>query len=202
MGCTLTHMSASGCECLLLGPEGVGKTLLLKKLLVLRAQEGQKRSSRRSEEPLATGVLPTIPTVGTNLEQLSLGKKLACSLREYGGSMAPLWSSVYEDCYMVLYVADASNPTQVAAATVLLIEALSSEKLREKPFLVLFNRKDSASRMSLVELKSIMRLDDIVETATQPITVVHGSCKTNEGLGDVLQWLTANTQKWKTLSKN
>ena len=187
----------------MLGPEGVGKTLLLKKLLVLCAQEGQKRSRRQSGEPLAAGVLPTIPTVGTNLEQLSLGRKLACSLREYGGSMAPLWSSAHEDCCMVLYVVDTSNPTQVAAATVLLLETLSSEKLRDKPFLVFFNKQDSAFRMSLVELKFIMRLDDIVETATQPITVVHGSCKTNEGLGDVLQWLSENTQKWKaTCSKN
>ena len=188
----------SGCECLILGPEGVGKTLLLKKLLALRAQEGQKRSSRQSGECPTTGVLPTIPTVGTNLEQLSLGKKLACSLREYGSSMAPLWRSAYEDCCMVLYMVDTSNPTQIAAATVLLLEVLSSSTLKDKPFLIFFNKQDSAFRMSLVELKSIMRLDDIVESAGQPITIVHGSCTTNEGLGDILQWLTENTQQWRT----
>lgn len=180
----------SGCSCLILGAEGSGKTLLLKKLRVL---SGHKDSG--NQEASSSCVLPTIPTVGTNVEELSLGRNLRCSLREYGGSMAPVWSKAYDDAQVVIYVVDASDFTRLSAATVLFLEALASEGLREKPFLLFLNKTDSPFCKSLVELKSVMRLDEVMENASQRITVVHGSCVTSEGLSDVLQWLAENAKQ-------
>lgn len=43
--------------------------------------------------------------------------------------------------------------------------------------------------MSLVEMKSLFRMQDIVSCATQPITMLETSARDGTGLADVLQWL-------------
>lgn len=45
--------------------------------------------------------------------------------------------------------------------------------------------------MSLVEMKSLFRMQDIVSCATQPITMLETSARDGTGLADVLQWLRA-----------
>lgn len=191
------------CRCLVLGPEGVGKTLLLKKLKALCDQsEGQdsarKADGRRGEgspreensmSSLVSGLLPTIPTVGSNVQEIRLSGGITCLLREYGGRMAPIWSKAYGDTQMVIYVIDASNSTQISAATVLLLEVLSARALEGKPCLLFFNKIDCPFAMSLVETKSIIRVDDIVSHANQVVTVADGSCVTEEGLERVLSWI-------------
>lgn len=192
---------SGGCQCLFLGPEGTGKTMLLKKLKLLTNKKPPKGTSKAAGEPGDTpsspAVLPTIPTVGTNVEDLTLGKNLVCVLKEYGGSMAPVWGSAYASCQMVVYVIDTSNLTQISAATVLLVEVLSADALKDKPLLLFFNKTESHFSMSLVELKSIMRIDELIKCATQMITVVHGSCVTNEGVDEILQWITENTRQFQ-----
>lgn len=43
--------------------------------------------------------------------------------------------------------------------------------------------------MSLVELKSLFRMDDIIASATQPITMLELSARSGQGLQEVLSWL-------------
>lgn len=43
--------------------------------------------------------------------------------------------------------------------------------------------------MSLVEMKSLFRMQDIVSCATQPITMLETSARDGTGLAEVLQWL-------------
>lgn len=43
--------------------------------------------------------------------------------------------------------------------------------------------------MSLVEMKSLFRMQDIVSCAMQPITILETSARDGTGLADVLQWL-------------
>lgn len=45
--------------------------------------------------------------------------------------------------------------------------------------------------MSLAEVKSLFRMQDIVACATQPITMLETSARDGTGLADVLQWLRA-----------
>ncbi len=180
-------------ECLVLGPEGAGKTLLIRKL-----EENLQRSN--ADTPVETSYVSlgskpmhhTVPTVGINLAQIQLAKGVVCNLRESGGQMAPIWYNGYRDCKMVIFVIDSSNQVQVSASTILLLDLLSSKHLTKKPVLIFFNKTDSPLGLGLVEYKCVMRVDDIVAHASQPVTVMEGSCWTGDGIGNVLQWLLKN----------
>ncbi|XP_025892695.1 ADP-ribosylation factor-like protein 16 [Nothoprocta perdicaria] len=105
--------------------------------------------------------------------------------------MGPIWPSYYGDCGAVLFMIDAASPTQVAASCTQLLSVLSAEPLASVSVLVLFNKIDLPCYMSLVELKSLLRMQDIVSCATQPIAMVETSARDGTGLADVLQWLQA-----------
>uniref|UniRef100_A0A674GVB3 ARF like GTPase 16 n=2 Tax=Taeniopygia guttata TaxID=59729 RepID=A0A674GVB3_TAEGU len=162
---------------LLLGAAGGGKSLLLRRLRQLSA-----------EEPAELGEPPaTLPTVGTNLTDLRLPRRV--TVRELGGCMGPIWPSYYGECSALLFVVDASNPTQVSSSCIQLLSVLSAAPLASVPILVLFNKIDLPCYMSLVEMKSLFRMQDIVSCATQPITMLETSARNGTGLADVLQWL-------------
>ncbi|XP_028267838.1 ADP-ribosylation factor-like protein 16 [Parambassis ranga] len=164
--------------CLLLGATGVGKTLLLKRL--------QKLSLYGLGE-LETPP-PTLPTVGTNLTDLTLKKK-KITLRELGGCMGPIWPSYFEDCSSVIFVVDSANIAQISSSCIQLLSVLSAEPLRNTSVLILFNKRDMPCIMSLVEIKSLLRMDDIVASASQPITTLEFSARSGQGLQEVLSWL-------------
>uniref|UniRef100_A0A8D0H5R3 ADP ribosylation factor like GTPase 16 n=1 Tax=Sphenodon punctatus TaxID=8508 RepID=A0A8D0H5R3_SPHPU len=135
---------------------------------------------------------PTLPTVGTNLTDLLIGKKI--TIRELGGCMGPIWSSYYDDCRCVLFMIDAARPTQISSSCVQLLSLLSAEQLAAAPVLVLFNKIDLPCYMSLVEMKSLFRIQDIISFAKQSITVVETSARDGTGLSDVLRWLQSSLQ--------
>nr|XP_038021518.1 ADP-ribosylation factor-like protein 16 isoform X3 [Anas platyrhynchos] len=110
--------------------------------------------------------------------------------------MGPIWPSYYGDCGAVMsrplppqFVVDAANPTQVSSSCVQLLALLSAPQLAAVPVLVLFNKIDLPCYMSLVEMQSLFRMQDIVSCATQPVTVLEASARDGTGLADVLQWL-------------
>ncbi|XP_053561973.1 ADP-ribosylation factor-like protein 16 isoform X1 [Bombina bombina] len=164
--------------CLLLGAPGVGKTLLMKRL--------QKLNSR--EQADLTDVPPTLSTVGTNLTDLTFQRKRV-TMREVGGSMGPIWPSYYKDCRRVLFLVDAANPCQVSSSCIQLLSVLSDPDLAAASVLVIFNKRDLPCCMSLVELKSLFRMEEIISCSTQPITVLETSARDGTGLREVLQWL-------------
>lgn len=49
--------------------------------------------------------------------------------------------------------------------------------------------------MSLIEIKSLFRMDDIVASATQPVTTLEVSARSGEGLKEVMSWLESVTVK-------
>ncbi|KAM9494371.1 ADP-ribosylation factor-like protein 16 isoform 1-T1 [Clarias gariepinus] len=165
--------------CLLLGATGVGKTLLVKQLQKL-CQRG---------EPAALGEPPaTLPTVGTNLTDLTL-KKRSVTIRELGGCMGPIWPSYFRDCTSVIFMIDSANITQISSSCIQLLSVLSAEPLRSASVLVLFNKSDLACTMSPVKIKSLFRMDDIIASASQSITVLELSAHSGKGLQEVLNWL-------------
>ncbi|NXQ50204.1 ARL16 protein, partial [Catharus fuscescens] len=128
-----------------------------------------------------------VAQVGTNLTDLRLPRRV--TVRELGGCMGPIWHSYYSECSALLFVVDASNPTQVSSSCIQLLSVLSAAPLASVPVLVLFNKIDLPCYMSLVEMKSLFRMQDIVSCATQPITTLETSARDGTGLAEVLQWL-------------
>ncbi|XP_025049160.1 ADP-ribosylation factor-like protein 16 isoform X2 [Alligator sinensis] len=102
--------------------------------------------------------------------------------------MGPIWASYYGDCRAVLFVIDASNPTQISSSCVQLLSLLSAEQLAAVPVLIVFNKIDLPCYMSLLEMKSLFRIQDMVSCATQPITVMETSARDGTGLPEVLRW--------------
>ncbi|NXY24997.1 ARL16 protein, partial [Atrichornis clamosus] len=170
---------------LLLGAAGGGKSLLVRRLRHIRRTRGYRGGLRDTVAPSQTPV----PQVGTNLTDLRLPRKV--TVRELGGCMGPIWPSYYSECSALLFVVDASNPTQVSSSCVQLLSVLSAAPLASVPVLVLFNKIDLPCYMSLAEMKSLFRMQDIVACATQPITMLEISACDGTGLADVLQWLRA-----------
>ncbi|XP_007229087.1 ADP-ribosylation factor-like protein 16 [Astyanax mexicanus] len=164
--------------CLLLGATGVGKTLLLKRLQKLCQRDG----TDLGEPPV------TLPTVGTNLTDLTLRKKRV-TVRELGGCMGPIWPSYFVDCYSVIFMVDSANITQISSSCVQLLSVLAAEPLQTASVLVLFNKRDLPCTMTLGEMKSLFRMDDIIASAPQSITTLELSARSGEGLQDVLNWL-------------
>ncbi|XP_075702216.1 ADP-ribosylation factor-like protein 16 isoform X3 [Rhinoderma darwinii] len=144
--------------CLVLGPSGVGKTLLMKRL--------QKLCAKDSTDP--GDVPPTQPTVGTNLTDLTI-QRIRVTVREF--------------------IVDAANPNQISASCIQLLSMLSAPALSTVAVLVVFNKTDLPCCMSLMEMKSLFRLDDIIACSKQPITVVETSALDGTGLQEMLQWL-------------
>ncbi|XP_068433990.1 ADP-ribosylation factor-like protein 16 [Clinocottus analis] len=164
--------------CLLLGATGVGKTLLMKRL-----QKFTLHGLCELGEPPST-----LPTVGTNLTDLKLKKKKV-TLRELGGCMGPIWPSYFKDCSSVIFIVDSSNIAQISSSCIQLLSVLSAEPLHNVSVLILFNKRDMPCIMSLIEIKSLFRMDDIIASATQPIKILELSARTGQGLQEVLNWL-------------
>ncbi|GCB61463.1 hypothetical protein scyTo_0012920 [Scyliorhinus torazame] len=131
---------------------------------------------------------PTLPTVGTNLTDLVVNRK-RITIRELGGCMAPIWPSYYKDCEAVIFMINAANPTQISSSCIQLLSILTAEQLEQVPFLVLFNKVDLSCSMSLVEMKSLFRMDDIIACAKQHISLLEVSAWDGRGLDQVFKWL-------------
>lgn len=135
---------------------------------------------------------PTLPTVGTNLVSIRLTRKIESTLREVGGCMAPIWKNYLKDAKSLIYVVDLSNRAHVSASCIQMLELLSSPHLAQKPVLILLNKIDAPSRMKRNFFASLVRLDDMMHHAEQPITVLEISAISGHGLGAVHQWLIDN----------
>lgn len=189
---------------LLVGPSGVGKTLLLKQLeetsksfdKKARHKDGISTSGSMSGFAQATEIAAaTVPTIGTNLMSLNFGKKKAVDVREVGGSMGPLWKNYYKDAAKIIYVIDISNPHQVSSATCRLLEMLNSRNVENTPCLLLLNKIDNFSAVSHTEMKSMLMLDDILVHGSQPITSLETSAKYGTGIMEVIDWVTSEPDR-------
>ncbi|XP_061159001.1 ADP-ribosylation factor-like protein 16 isoform X1 [Syngnathus typhle] len=164
--------------CLLLGATGVGKTLLLKRLLKLSL-----RGTVEVDSPPHT-----LTTVGTNLTDVMLRRK-KLTVRELGGCMGPIWSSYFNDCSSVIFVVDSSNVAQVSASCIQLLSVLSAGPLQNASVLIIFNKRDMPCTISLPEIRSLFRLDDVAACAPQPIVTLEASARSGMGLREVLAWM-------------
>ena len=181
---------SSKTQCLVLGPEGVGKTLLIKTL-----KDGMSQVAKQRGGSGESGVIPkwsTQPTLGTNLIDCKLKSGSWVTLKECGGLMSSLWYSSLDDANMLIYVVDCSNNTQISIATILLMEILADKKMEGKPVLLFYNKTDVAAGcpLNLTEFKELMRINDLVKKyGDSMFTVVSGSGLMGENMQCIYEWL-------------
>lgn len=174
-------------QILVLGPEGVGKTLLLKRLQTISSQQNL---SHRGAQPKELGDAPsTIPTVGVNLISATFNKR-KFTLRELGGVMGPIWANYFKDASCLLYIIDAANKAQVSSSCIQLLEVLSAKQTQTMSVLLIFNKVDSPSCMSMTELHGMIRLRDIIAFAKQDISVLETSFRDGQHLDEIIKWMT------------
>ena len=172
-------------QLLVLGPEGVGKTVMLKRLKTLTAQQNLAQAQQKQE----LGEAPsTVPTIGVNLVTVTHHRK-KYTFRELGGAMGPIWNNYFKEAACIVYVIDIANQTQIASACIQLLEVLSSKQTQEMAVLLIFNKIDSPDCMSMSEISAIIRLREVLANAKQDITVLECSFRDGTGLDRVLKWL-------------
>eukprot|EP01038_Epipyxis_sp_PR26KG_P006702 gene6702-9193_t len=181
-------------ECLVLGGESVGKTLLVK----------------RMKEP-NTNLESTIPTVGVEITDLNLtlnneediylsrGKEIkqincSISLKEVGSSISSRWNLYYSQCDCIIFIIDISDCGSLPSSLVLLHEILAYTEvvgmLKNKPISILLNKCDLCDPISLIMAKNFLQLKDLhYYEKLNLINIFQGSCFDNSLPNQAIQWL-------------
>lgn len=142
-------------EVLVLGAEGSGKSLLIRKLKQLCANDVEEDEDQSES---------TIPTVGVDISTLRIeGTELG--IREIGATMASKWSSYIPDCVALLFVIDVSDLGMLASNLVLLYEVLANgQHFKDRPFAILFNKLDLVcDPISIGVVYNTLRIGDLIE---------------------------------------
>jgi GTPase SAR1 family protein len=194
---------------LVLGLDGVGKTLLLRQLtaqLVRKQKSVLERivafanpcSSNNADKGDPYGandgdyvVDPsTQPSVGVEHWTLPLEGGKTCVLREVGGQLLPMWPSYFESCHFWLFLVDASNATQLAASAIEFFGVLSVDEMRRKPKLLVINHIDAGFLVDDAVLQTYLCLDRLLaEPDSGPVQVMKTSALTGENIEQILKWL-------------
>ncbi|KAG3124890.1 hypothetical protein PI124_g23044 [Phytophthora idaei] len=195
---------------LVLGLDGAGKTLLLRQLIaqVVRKQKTVLERivafastpcstcsySPDKDEEFKDGdyvVDPnTQPSVGVEHWSLPLDGGKACTLREVGGQLLPMWPSYFESCHFWLFLVDASNATQLAAAAIEFFSILSVDEMKYKPKLLVINQIDASFVIDDTILQTYLCLDRLLaEPDSGLVQIVKTSALTGENVAQILKWL-------------
>jgi len=179
-------MSGGNCDVLLIGCEGTGKSLLLRQL-----------NNMCKSEPDPEVSFATVVTSGMELKTIVTPKKQKIVFREIGGSFVLVWPNYFDTCKMVIYMVDMSNGTQISETCLEFLRALDAPKLKGKPILLLLNKMDMSNTMPRPIFDSLMHLDDIINSASQQITVDEISATNPKTLHVVLKWITERSKQGK-----
>lgn len=164
-------------EVLLLGCEGAGKTLMCHQL--------ERYCSKQPVNPID---VTTQPTVGVELIDLTHGN-FHFSVREVGGVMQPVWNRYFEGCAAVIFMSDSSSMAAMNCACVEWYNLLASSVLRDKPLLLIFNKRDDERALSEQILQLILRIPDTssINMFGRNVAALSVSARTGEGIPALLK---------------
>jgi len=154
---------------LILGLDGAGKTTIL-----YRLQVGE--------------VVTTIPTIGFNVEQVSY-KNLKFQVWDLGGltSIRPYWRCYYSNTDAIIYVVDSSDKERMGISKQELVSMLEEEELKKAILVVLANKQDLDTAMSVAEVHQALGLDALKNRTFQ---IFKTSATKGDGLDEAMDWLS------------
>ena len=135
----------------------------------------------------------TIPTVGFNVEMIE-HKKNSFTMWDVGGQskIRPLWRHYFTGNHALIFVVDSTDRDRMDEARAEIKRVLSQEDLRDCVLLVLANKQDLPSALSVEEVCNRMELDSVSDRKW----FIQGTvATTGEGLNEGLEWLCKTLQQ-------
>ena len=198
-------------EYLVLGAEGAGKSLLIRRIKEILNNE-------YSVEICSEATIPTVGVemtyvdikksdlVSNSIESLKIASEnqsnstkkkdaIELCLREIGSSIYSRWNSYYNNCIGIIFLIDISDFGSIAASFILLNEVLSYKDeiiLKNKPILIVLNKLDLVFSINeLVSLKNFLLLEDIQIRYASDVVILEGSCidSTASSARNCIDWL-------------
>ncbi|XP_037384651.1 ADP-ribosylation factor-like protein 11 [Talpa occidentalis] len=156
-------------QVVMMGLDSAGKTTLLYKL------KGHQ-------------LVETLPTVGFNVESLKTPGHVTLTLWDVGGQI-PLrasWKDYLEGVDILVYVLDSTDEARLPEAVAELTEVLDDPHMASIPFLVLANKQEAPTALSLLEIRDRLGLERFQDRCWELRAC---SALTGEGLPETLQSL-------------
>jgi signal recognition particle receptor subunit beta len=155
-------------EILVIGAEGAGKSLFIKRI---SESINNVAIALRSSEA-------TVPTVGVELAKFVIDDE-DITLREVGSSMYTRWDSYVKDARGVIFVCDVSDAGGFSSTLVLMHEALMNSIVGNTlPTLIILNKMDLIDNEGYAALVTALRLDALQRDYAR-ICVIEGNCMAN-----------------------
>ncbi|KAJ7646798.1 P-loop containing nucleoside triphosphate hydrolase protein [Roridomyces roridus] len=127
---------------IIIGLDGAGKTTLLERI-----------KTQYNETP---GLTPDKigPTVGQNTGTITLPSTIL-QFWDLGGQrgIRNIWHKYYDDCHAVAYVIDAEDRERLSEGWEVFDSVLSSPQILNIPLLLIANKQDSPSALSVEEIR-------------------------------------------------
>lgn len=148
-------------QVLVAGLDSSGKTTLVSHLL--------------SGHPMATS-----PTVGFNVGTLDLDKKNSLTLWDVGGQRAlrKNWKYYLDEIQALVFVVDSADKERLPEAAKALKRLLSEDRMEGLPLMVLANKKDLPSSMTIRQISNQLNLPGLEDRRWEI-----QACSGEKGLG-------------------
>jgi GTPase SAR1 family protein len=169
-------------ELLALGPQGGGKTFLIRRLESLL-------NGTNSKHDLALLQSSTAPTIGQEVATIVLNSRATLKIREVGGSMSSGWSSYLDMCTAMMYVIDVADSTCISTIIQQLHELLFHISMRNKNVLIIFNKIDLTNPTSIHIMMNLLRIKDLSLRKDTHIQYVSVSAYDTISVNLILNWI-------------
>lgn len=129
----------------------------------------------------------TIPTIGFNVESVEY-KNIKFTMWDIGGQhkIRPLWKYYFKGTQALIFVVDSNDTERMEEVSEELKILLKEELLRGIPLLVLSNKQDMSTAMSVEQINNELGLYSIRDRQwfNQPTSATKG-----EGLVEGMEWI-------------
>ncbi len=98
-----------------------------------------------------------------------------------------MWSNFFEDCGAWAFVVDASDAVTCTQAAVEFWDVLRHPKMQHKRVLLVLNKTDAPVTMSMEELRTILRIDDLQRIMGSQFAVICTGAAAASCVEDVLK---------------
>uniref|UniRef100_A0A915Q5J1 ADP-ribosylation factor-like protein 13B n=1 Tax=Setaria digitata TaxID=48799 RepID=A0A915Q5J1_9BILA len=136
-----------------------------------------------------------LPTNGFTLQKFQYQKAEIIAYDLGGGErIRSIWKNYYPEVFGIIYVVDGSEEDRIQESGKLLKDVISDEDLRNKPFLVILNKKDRERCIDEIQLTDRFDLHNLANQYQTQIRVE--ICQSNAGTGKMIDLTLKDGFEW------